>query len=1023
MIEEIVQKIDQIIQISGSVYVYTESCSCIVKVLTEVRSKIINFTVNSNENELALLLSNLNKLFSCIDTFTPIKWSQNTLQVPIIKPISDLKGLMESITENLQKLKISMSNKYEISTECIANDLKSIYGIFADPARQNDQKVTEKLKEIEQQLDEMNHPLINTSQRNSSKRKNSSRGQHQQNANESKSSQDTSEDALHESSPNANEPQEEEEFSDFNNVQKYKLKKTDYTQEPKALYMNDRYIIYKGQMNSTKEDVTIMELNEENTTEEKFKRFVNVLTAVQHPNLESFVGYVESPKPFVVITRRNGEKLSYILQQAKERMTKKQKSADSQDSTEEEHIELKEGYRTIIAFKVATAMAYLHSLNIIHRDLYSSNIMIDQTFNPRITNFANSRYLPEDLSLLSYRPNSTGNFKAPELFSTDVYNKSADVFTFGGLLYDLLTGSPPFSKLKAKKIEEKILANERPALPPETSDNLKKLITSCWAQDPKDRPSFSNIVDDMLTNEISFPIDDNTEITKQFYASKKIKNNDLNACIQLFRSIEHSISNCYAYMCESIRIRSLLYSYKFLLQTSSYATQDIIEDYDILTQLSNLRHSLENLLKTLNQMDADKWKEIALYFSVTEIPNDLRRFMEEIYIEMTQLGFNVTQYEFFNADLARDFRVAYSYFSKFEEDENNREKASIRMEEIHKFLEERDLDVNITQDEIDEKFKNLFSQFTNYQLNRSDFKLSKTLGNGVSATVKKAVQISTKKQVAIKEFKRDYMEDEDAVLLLRREIAFLVSLHHDYIVSFIGFNNDPGQNLWVVSEFVKNGELANAIKHKKLSQYQKTKIAFEIAEGMEYLHMKNVIHRDLKPGNILLDRDTPKITDFGFSRMNMSLTMTNKIGTAKYMAPEVIKGDTYDFKADVFSYSMILWELYTNGTVSPFPDAKDNSSIMEAIVNKTPLPFCLPISDHLKDLIQRCRSYEPQDRPSFTEIIEFMLDNSVVFNGCSPREREEFYEMKMNKREELIKSLPSPANSTNLSLSTILTFS
>lgn len=74
---------------------------------------------------------------------------------------------------------------------------------------------------------------------------------------------------------------------------------------------------------------------------------------------------------------------------------------------------------------------------------------------------------------------------------------------------------------------------------------------------------------------------------------------------------------------------------------------------------------------------------------------------------------------------------------------------------------------------------------------------------------------------------------------------------------------------------------------------------FEIAEGMEYLHDKHILHRDLKPLNFLLVGDTPKITDFGYSKSNLSLYNTERVGTPQYLAPEMLKGETYGYPADV----------------------------------------------------------------------------------------------------------------------------
>lgn len=1018
IIQDIFSKIDQIIKLSNDAYVYSEQCARVVIVLKEIRSKISNDS--SNNDELNAILDQLNKLYNTIDDLKSENWSKKCLTIPIMKPVSDINEIMNLISESLKKINISLENEYVVEIQSVANDLNSLYGIFTDPSRANDSKVEKKLTEIEKYLNSIGQPIVNPVPK---KRKAASKhkSKHHHHKKDKKSKSDSNQDLLTDSSEadSSNASLDEGDFNDFNDVQKYKLKPSDFTSSKKVLSHNDRYTIYSGKMNKTQEDVSIMFLNEENNDEEKFKRLVNVLTAAQHPYLESFVGAVEEP-PYVVVTKRVGEKLSDILKRAKSQKTKKSATKtetnddDSENCPLDTKITLKEGYRTIIAFNIATAMAFLHSLNIIHRDLCSSNITIDKTYNPRITNFANSRFLPEDISTITYKPVVLSNFRAPELIDTGVYDESVDVFAFGGLLYELMMGTIPFGRLKGSEAEGKILNAERPQLPQEISSDLRELIESCWSQDPKNRPSFADVIDKMLSKNIVFPSDENNEMVQQFYAAKSIKNADLSACLQLFKLIAEDVSNGFAYMKESIRIRTLIHGYQFLLQTSKLGTKEE-EDSNVFTHLSNLRKSLEDLHSTIMQTEAEKWSTIALSCSAIEIPTNMHSLMEEIYISMTELGFNVVKYDYINSDLIRDFRDIYSIFSEYAE---TYQQAVQRMEEIETFLKERDLEISITQNEIDERIKQVFTQFKDYELKRDDFKIiGRPIGTGMSAIVYKAKQLSTGKDVAIKEFRDEYLEDEDTMTLLRREVSFLVKLHNEYLVTFIGFNKDPGQPLWVVSEMVKNGELFNAIKRKKLTPFQKTKIAFEIAEGMEYLHSKHVIHRDLKTGNVLLDGDTPKITDFGYARTDLSLGKTRQVGTINYMAPEVIEGSNYDFKADVFSYGLMLWELYS-GTF-PFSWVS-RARVSDEIINGSPLPYKTPISEDLKQLIEDTKMLNPEDRPSFSDIIERMLDNKIAYNGANQNEIDEFYKMKAEKRAKLLEG--QTTNMQSFCLSTLLTF-
>lgn len=179
----------------------------------------------------------------------------------------------------------------------------------------------------------------------------------------------------------------------------------------------------------------------------------------------------------------------------------------------------------------------------------------------------------------------------------------------------------------------------------------------------------------------------------------------------------------------------------------------------------------------------------------------------------------------------------------------------------------------------------------------------------------------------------------------------------------------------------------------------KTKIAFEVAEGMEYLESKRIIHRDLKPANILISGTagnyTPKICDFGFARVDSSLFMSNKIGTACYMAPEVIEGTLYNCKADVFSYGMILWELYFGQ--APFRGISQDE-VFEKIKKGEHLDFSKRIDENLKSLIEDAANTESELRPTFSEIINRMINQKICFGGSNTSKIREFYEQKSIKR-------------------------
>ena len=151
---------------------------------------------------------------------------------------------------------------------------------------------------------------------------------------------------------------------------------------------------------------------------------------------------------------------------------------------------------------------------------------------------------------------------------------------------------------------------------------------------------------------------------------------------------------------------------------------------------------------------------------------------------------------------------------------------------------------------------------------------------------------------------------------------------------------------------------------------------------MMYLHQHHIIHRDLKPENVLLDDNfEPLLTDFGISRLvttEESVRQSNATGTFIYMAPELLGEGEYSGKSDVYSFAILMYEVVTN--LVPYPEisgGKGNpfglsSKIIEA--NYRP-QFTVPVQEPIKQLIEKCWSSNPKERPTFQEIYNRLARN------------------------------------------------
>jgi len=210
------------------------------------------------------------------------------------------------------------------------------------------------------------------------------------------------------------------------------------------------------------------------------------------------------------------------------------------------------------------------------------------------------------------------------------------------------------------------------------------------------------------------------------------------------------------------------------------------------------------------------------------------------------------------------------------------------------------------------------------------------------------------------------------------EIKLLSSLSHPNVIHCLGISTSGDNELLLVTELMAHGSIRDFLDtHEDIDLETRLKLALGAARGMRYLNNLNppVIHRDLKSENLLVSEDlTCKVSDFGIFtiKSQFDCTMTSNIGTPVYMAPEVINQRAYTPKVDVYSFGILLVEIYT-GTrpyssesfAEMFP-----SDIMRAVVHeglRPEIPQDCPTE--LTQLIRECLNSIPDLRPTFKEIV------------------------------------------------------
>ncbi|WVZ65752.1 hypothetical protein U9M48_015067 [Paspalum notatum var. saurae] len=223
--------------------------------------------------------------------------------------------------------------------------------------------------------------------------------------------------------------------------------------------------------------------------------------------------------------------------------------------------------------------------------------------------------------------------------------------------------------------------------------------------------------------------------------------------------------------------------------------------------------------------------------------------------------------------------------------------------------------------------------------------------------------------VAIKVLKPERI-NADMQREFAQEVYIMRKVRHKNVVQFIGACTKP-PNLCIVTEYMSGGSVYDYLhKHKGVFKLPAlVGVAMDVSKGMSYLHQNNIIHRDLKTANLLMDENgTVKVADFGVARVKaQSGVMTAETGTYRWMAPEVIEHKPYDHKADVFSFGILMWELLT-GKI-PYEYLTPLQAAV-GVVQKGLRPT-IPKHTHAKlsELLQKCWQQDPAQRPDFSEIL------------------------------------------------------
>ena len=258
------------------------------------------------------------------------------------------------------------------------------------------------------------------------------------------------------------------------------------------------------------------------------------------------------------------------------------------------------------------------------------------------------------------------------------------------------------------------------------------------------------------------------------------------------------------------------------------------------------------------------------------------------------------------------------------------------------------------------------------------YKILEKLGEGGMGVVYLAEDTKLKRKVAIKFLPPHISANKEERKRFEIEAQAAAALNHPNIATIYAIE-EANDDTFIVMEFIEGIELKDKIKSGPIPTNEAINIAIQIADGLEAAHKKGIVHRDIKSQNIMITADGKvKIMDFGLAKVDKGIQLTQigyTVGTIAYMSPEQTKGEEVDYRTDIWSFGVVLYEMLTGDL--PF-NGDYEQAIVYSILNEEP-ELENNISEGLKLMINKVLEKKTNDR--YQNIKDLVSDLQLLVNG------------------------------------------